>query len=92
MPLDLPLLLIFVYLSTQVGLVAHKQVASLCLHGFLLFLLLLLSIDNRQVLLTSDPRLFLKFGVNVCKLLLAAQVQIFKVLLMLGISFRLLGP
>ena len=91
-PLDLPLLLIYVHLRTQVGLVVHKQFASLCLHGFLFFLLLLLSIDNRQVLLTSDPRLFLKFGIDVCKLLLAALVQVLQVLLMLGISLRLLGP
>ena len=37
-PLNLPMLLIFVHLSSQVGLVVIEHVASLCLHGFLLFL------------------------------------------------------
>ena len=91
-PLVLPLNLILIHLRVQVGLVFQKHVASLGLHRLLLFLFSLLSIHNRQVLLTRDPSLLLKLSIDVCELLLAPLMKILEVSLMLCLLLSLLRP
>ena len=91
-PLVLPLNLILIHLRVQVGLVFQKHVASLGLHRLLLLLFSLLTIHNRQVLLTRDPSLLLKLGIDVCELLLAPLMKILEVSLMLCLLLSLLCP